>query len=232
MDHFKNIYSNKADAYEAMVAVEDYEGNILRTLADIRPFSNLDIVELGAGTGRLTYLLAPHVKSIRAYDAAPAMLDVAAAKLEKTDLTNWQTSVADNRSVPVEDKTADMAIAGWSLAHSVAWYPDSWQSEIGQMIAEMERILRPGGTLILLETMGTGSESPQPPTEGLAALYSWWEKTYGFQARAIRTDYQFDSPEQGAHLTRFFFGDELADRILAEQLTILPECTGVWWKTV
>ncbi|MEM7114082.1 MAG: class I SAM-dependent methyltransferase [Chloroflexota bacterium] len=231
MDHFQEIYKNKADAYEAMVAVEDYEGNILQTLEEIRPFANLDVIELGAGTGRLTCMLAPHVKSIRAYDGAPAMIAVATAKLEAMELAKWKTAVADNRSIPVEDKAADIAIAGWSLAHSVGWYPDSWQTEIGQMIAEMQRVLRPGGTLILLETLGTGHETPTPPTEGLAELYRWWETTYGFQHKAIRTDYQFDSPTHGAHLTRFFFGDELADRILAEQLTILPECTGIWWQT-
>ncbi|GEM_PF-6658666 len=29
---------------------------------------------------------------------------------------------------------------------------------------------------------------------------------------------------------RFFFGDDLADRILRDRLIILPECTGIWWR--
>ena len=73
-------------------------------------------------------------------------------------------------------------------------------------------------------------ETPAPPTEALAAFYAWMVDGMGYQHRWIRTDYRFDSPQQGADLTRFFFGDDLAARILADQLTVLPECTGVWWK--
>jgi len=34
----------------------------------------LDVVEFGAGTGRITRLLAPEVQSIRAFDASEHML--------------------------------------------------------------------------------------------------------------------------------------------------------------
>jgi hypothetical protein len=37
---------------------------------------------------------------------------------------------------------------------------------------------------------------------------------------------------EAEELTRFFFGDELANRIKNEGLLIVPECTGIWWKTV
>jgi hypothetical protein len=33
-------------------------------------------------------------------------------------------------------------------------------------------------------------------------------------------------------LVRFFFGDELADTVIERDKVILPECTGLWWKTV
>jgi len=106
----------------------------------------------------------------------------------------------------------------------------SYITEELKALAEMFRVLRPGGTAIILETMGTGQAEPFPPTEGLAAFYRWLQNEHGFQTTSIRTDYQFESPAEGQALLRFFFGDELADRIVEEQLTILPECTGVWWK--
>ena len=53
---------------------------------------------------------------------------------------------------------------------------------------------------------------------------------HGFNATWIRTDYEFASVPEAEELTRFFFGDALADRIEREQLLILPECTGLWWK--
>jgi hypothetical protein len=96
----------------------------------------------------------------------------------------------------------------------------------------MKRVLRPGGAIIILETLGTGRETPQPPAPALAAYYDWLENEHGFNHTWIRTDYRFASVDEAEALTRFFFGDNLAGRIRRDNLTILPECTGIWWRTV
>ena len=231
-DHFETIYATKADQYEAMVQREDYEGNILKTLQQIRPLAGIDAVEFGAGTGRLTLMLAPLVKSLRAFEGSQHMLNVAVGKLKASGLSNWQAQVADNRAIPSESTSADLAIQGWSFGHFCGWYPDSWREEAGKAISEMKRLLRPGGTIIMLETMGTGRETPFPPTAGLAEFYAWLEGENGFQNVNIRTDYKFVSLAEADQLTRFFFGDNLADEVVRKNWVILPECTGVWWKTV
>ncbi|HLV36293.1 MAG TPA: class I SAM-dependent methyltransferase [Spirillospora sp.] len=230
-DHFQDIYASKAAQYDELVSREDYQGNILPALADIRPLAGLEVIEFGAGTGRLTRLLAPHVKSIRAFDNAPHMLEIARATLEATGTANWTLEVGENHNLPAPDNSADLAIAGWSFGHQTGWNPDGWRESIGAALAEMQRVLRPGGTAIILETQGTGSETPNPPAPALAEYYHWLETEHGFSYRWIRTDYQFASVPEADQLTRFFFGDKLADRIVREQLVILPECTGIWWRT-
>jgi hypothetical protein len=97
---------------------------------------------------------------------------------------------------------------------------------------QMKRLLCPGGTMILLETMGTGRETPQPPRAYLAELYAWLEQEQGFSTQWIRTDYRFESLAEAEQLTRFFFGDELARTVAAKNWVILPECTGIWWLGV
>ena len=82
--------------------------------------------------------------------------------------------------------------------------------------------------MILLETLGTGSEAPAPPNDVLAEFYTWLESEKGFIREAVRTDYQFESVDEADRLTRFFFGDDLADRIRRENITRLPENTGIW----
>jgi ubiquinone/menaquinone biosynthesis C-methylase UbiE len=231
-DHFQRIYARHADQYEALVAREDYQGNILKALQKIRPLDDLDVVEFGAGTGRLTCLLAPQVKRIRAFDASQHMLDVAAAKLNQMAVGNWQVAVGDNRALPVDDHSADIAIEGWSFGHFCGWYPKTWRDEIGQALAEMARILRPGGTAIILETLGTGRTTPQPPTEELGAFYGWLGRDHNFSSTWIRTDYRFESLAEAEQLARFFFGDELAAQVVVNNWVILPECTGLWWKTM
>jgi ubiquinone/menaquinone biosynthesis C-methylase UbiE len=229
---YQEIYQTQAGKYDLLVSREDYQKNILRALDQVRPLDGLDVIELGAGSGRLTCMLAPIVRAILALDVSQHMLDVAIAKLEKTGLQNWRVAVADNRSLPVADRIADVSIAGWSLGHSTSWHAQTWHDEIGQVLAHMKRGLRPGGTVIILETLGTGWETPHPPTDALAAYYEFLEEEHGFSSTWIRTDYRFTSPSEAEDLTRFFFGDELADGVASEHLAILPECTGIWWLTI
>ena len=223
MPDYPAIYHTQAAQYDLMVSREDYQGCLLPALQAICPLAGLDVVELGAGTGRLTAQIAPLARSLVALDASEHMLAALCAKLPTVT-----TLAADNRALPLADGTADVVVEGWAIAHSVGWYPDSWREETGKALAEMVRLLRPGGTAIVLETLGTGNETPAPPNDGLAQFYAMLEDEYHFQRVALRTDYQFASPAEGQALMRFFFGDELADRIVAEQLTILPECTGIW----
>jgi ubiquinone/menaquinone biosynthesis C-methylase UbiE len=229
-DHFQAIYRARAAEYDALVSREDYQGRLLPALAAIRPLAGLDVVEFGAGTGRLTRLLAPEVALIVACDASAHMLAFAARQLAAGGLRNWRLAVADNRRLPLAARRADLALAGWSFGHSCGWHPASWRAEIDLALGEMRRVLQPGGVAVVLETLGTGRSTPAPPSPALAEYYAWLEREHGFAREWIRTDYRFASPEEAEALTRFFFGAELAERVARERLTILPECTGLWWR--
>jgi ubiquinone/menaquinone biosynthesis C-methylase UbiE len=229
-DHFLNIYQNDAERYERLISREDQRGNIFQTLMEIRPFSGLNVVEFGAGTGRLTRIMSVLAKHIYAFDLHSSMLREAYRVLSESGMENWTFTAADNRAMPVRSHIADIVIEGWSFAHVRGWYPDSWQQQTDKMLAEMQRILKPDGTMILIETMGTGFRQPTPP-ERLVPLYEYWENVHGLQYRWIRTDLQFASVEEADELMRFFFGDAAADTFVAGKNTIVPECTGFWWKS-
>lgn len=228
MPDYREIYRSRAADYERLVAREDYQGNILPALQQIRLLHELRAVELGAGTGRLTRLLVPFVKNVYLLDISEHMLQLAARKLSQGGWRNWTPAVADHRALPLTESCADVAIAGWSLGHLVGWHPDSWRQEIGQALAEMQRVLRPGGTIIILETQGTGRVTPRPPTAALTAYYDWLEQECGFHASWIRTDYRFRDIAEGRYLVSFFFGREAVSRLLRPDSVIVPECTGIW----
>src|SRR5262245_11798534 len=129
MPDYRAIYRNQAAQYELMVSREDYQGNLLPALNAVRSLKGLDIVELGAGTGRLTRQIAPLARSLLALDISDHMLDVLHEKLPRI-----RVAAADNRALPLSRGCADVVMAGWSVAHSVGWYPQTWREETGKAL--------------------------------------------------------------------------------------------------
>jgi ubiquinone/menaquinone biosynthesis C-methylase UbiE len=227
MPDYPYIYSHQAPDYEQLVIREDYQGNLLPALERIRPLAGLDVVEFGAGTGRVTALLRPFVRSIFFCDGSAHMLAIATAKL-KPDGFTLATAVADNRHIPAVDGRFDLAIAGWSFSNLMGVYPETWPAEVALVVGEMKRLLRPGGTAVIIETLGTGETTPRPPKEYLADYYRMLEEQYGFAATWIRTDYRFETTAEAEASLTFFFGPQVVERLDRQRLT-LPECTGIWW---
>jgi ubiquinone/menaquinone biosynthesis C-methylase UbiE len=226
----RNIYQSEGDRYEALIAREDFQGNIRRAIDEIISVDGLDVLDLGAGTGRLTLMLAPRAKSIRAFDASAEMLRVCRERLIAGGLSNWQVDVADHRQLPVRDHSADLVVSGWSVSYLAVWDQAHGTSELDIWLDEMKRVLRPGGMIILLESLGTGNEEPIR-LEHVESTYQWLDAN-SFQNKWIRSDYRFESVDEAADLAGFFFGSDMAVRIREKRSNILPECTGVWWKNI
>jgi ubiquinone/menaquinone biosynthesis C-methylase UbiE len=159
-DQQRKIYQSEGDRYQALVSREDYQGNILRAIDEIVSVEGLDVLDLGAGTGRLTLLLSARVKSIRAFDGSTEMLRICRERLTASDLSNWQVDVADHRQLPVPDHSVDLIVSGWSVAYLVVWNPETWRTELETWMNEMKRVLKPNGQIILFESLGTGNETP------------------------------------------------------------------------
>jgi len=224
----EEVYHEKSDKYERMVAREDWENNIPAPILGIRDLHGLDVIDTGAGTGRLACMFAPIARTMRAYDVAEEMLKVTRQKLAASGLSNWETAVADHRALPAADASADVILSGWSIVYTVVWEPENWRAELRKALVEMQRVLRPGGTLIILETNGTGYAAPTPPQDLLE--YFQYLEADEFTYSWIRTDYKFESMEEGKDLTTFFFGDGIVEKFSSTDPAILPECTGIWWK--
>lgn len=226
----KQVYESDAERYERLIRREDFHGNIPRALEHIIPVAGLDVLDLGAGTGRLTEMLAQRARRILAFDLSAHMLALTRDKLERIAPENGLAVVADHRFLPLPAASADVLVSGWSVSYLAVWNPQQWRPLLDSWLAEAKRVLRQGGMIILLESLGTGHTEPYHLPH-LENVYHWLEMS-DFASTWIRTDYRFDSLEEAIELTGFFFGDEMAQQVREQKLVILPECTGIWWKRV
>ncbi|MDP5276012.1 class I SAM-dependent methyltransferase [Chengkuizengella axinellae] len=225
MPNHTEIYKQKAEKYNELISKQN---TLTQMIEKIQPFESLDIVDLGAGTGRLTTELAEKANSIVAIDASEEMLKITVERLENARFTNWKTKVSDLRKLPLQDQSTDLIVAGWSICYLGSSNNPYWKEDIHRVMEEMKRVLRSSGTIIIFETLGTGVEQPSPP-DFLKPYFETLINGYSFSHDWIRLDYTFDNLNQAKELTRFFFGDDLGDQVLKENLVRLPECAGVWW---
>ncbi len=101
------------------------------------------VADLGCGTGGITAALAPHVARVVGYDASPAMLKAASRRCAELDNVAFER--CDLASTPAEDATFDAAMAVLVL---------SYVPEVGPVLAEAARILKPGGRLVVVDVAG------------------------------------------------------------------------------
>lgn len=217
---YEEIYRDHAEQYDRLVRAEDHAGQLGATLGALLELQDRVVVEVGAGTGRVTRMLVNGGAKVVASEAADGMFQLGKASVPEAE---W--ILADARDLPVPDQSADVGVAGWVFGHVRHWEPERWREEIGRGLDELARVVRPGGTLIVIETLGTGHRAPKPPNAELAEYYGWLETERGFVCQPIRTDYRFESPAEARELIGFFFGAAKAELI---QDATLPECTGVW----
>lgn len=227
MPNHKEIYNDQSLSYEEMISRQP---DLAQIIKEIKSFQGIDVLDMGAGSGRLSNFIAPEAKSLVCTDISKSMLDLLNDKLiNKMTARNWTTLVADHRELPIEDSSIDLVISGWSLCYLTNSDNEDGIENLEKIMKEMKRVLRPNGSIIILETLGTGTEEPNPP-QFLKEYYSLLETKYEFSHRWIRMDYEFANTSEAKRHTEFFFGAELAREIDEKQWSTVPECAGIWWK--
>ena len=229
VDHAQ-IYLRDPVRYDALVAAEDCDGALPALLATIAPdLRGGRALEVGVGTGRVTRLLLRAGAAVRGCEYAAPMLAVAHERLRAEGFADdaMDLTVGDAYTADFGAAWADVALAGWVFGHALRWHPDDWQRRITHALTAMRRALKPGGRLVVIETLGTGYPVPTP-SPGLMGYQRWLESEWGLARHELRTDYRFDSVDEAAAAMGFFFGEAMVEKVRAHAWCRVPECTGVW----
>jgi len=113
------------------------------------PLSDIRLLDAGCGTGAYSQALLRHVAHIDALDLNEGMLAVARAKLgaEETEgrIAFHRGSIA---ALPLPDESVDAAMINQVLHHLENGTDAGWPVH-AVVLAEMRRVLRPGGVLVI-----------------------------------------------------------------------------------
>lgn len=104
-----------------------------------------DAVEFGCGTGYFTKAIARNARHVVATDLSDKMLEVAHARLK--DVENISIQKADCSGTSFSEESLD-SVFMLNLIHVIA--------DSSQCLKESHRILRKGGSIIVLDFTGSG----------------------------------------------------------------------------
>jgi SAM-dependent methyltransferase len=108
------------------------------------------VLDLAAGTGKLTRLLVPRFGRVVAVEPDEAMLDVLAEVVPEAE-----TRLGSGERIPLGDGEVDCVF----VAEAFHWFASA------EVVAELARVLRPRGGLVLLWNIPTQEIDPPWPEE-------------------------------------------------------------------
>jgi len=130
----------------------------------------IDIADLGAGEAAISLLLARRARSVYCIDSSPRMVEIGTRLAQENGVGNLEYLLGDIESGPLHDASVDLSLLSQALHH--AEHPQ-------RGINEAARILRPGGSLIILDLKEHNFEKARDLYADLwlgfreSDLYSW-----------------------------------------------------------
>lgn len=102
------------------------------------------LADFGCGTGSLLLAAAPHLDQAHGLDASPEMLTAATSRVASYDLPNLTLHETELADTPLDTASLDAATCVLVLSYLE---PDDQAA----ILAEMRRVIRPGGTAVVLD---------------------------------------------------------------------------------
>ncbi len=143
--------------------------------------SDWTVADIGTGTGFLLPALADHFHHVIAVEPAHAMLQCARQRVAEHGAGNVTYHHGELGEVPIKDATCDLAIACLVLHHV---------PKPAAALAEMHRIIRPGGRVLIVE---------QDTHENQAFYETMQDTWWGFEANELTAQMQAAGFERVRH---------------------------------
>jgi SAM-dependent methyltransferase len=143
-DQVADAFGSTAATY--LTSPSHASGADLTTLAaEIASTPGATVLDLGCGAGHVSFAVAPHARSVTAYDLSPQMLATVAAAARERGLGNIGTQEGAAEALPFDDAAFDWVVSRFSAHH--------WQ-DVQRALGEVRRVLKPGGRVLFVDVAG------------------------------------------------------------------------------
>lgn len=124
--------------------------------ADIH--AGMTVLDVGAGTGDLSFAAASRGARVVAVDLSAGMLAVLARRASTAQLARIQPLVGTAAGLPLPDASVERIVTGFTVRNI---------GDLAAAFGEFRRVLRPGGRVVVLELS-------HPPSRAFAGVYSFY----------------------------------------------------------
>jgi len=113
-----------------------------KVIKEIKAVPHHAILDIATGTGDVAIAASGLDTQITGLDLSEKMLDVAREKVSKRGINNIELIKGDSENLPYDDATFDVVTVSFGVRNF---------EDLRKGLSEMQRVLKPGGKLIILE---------------------------------------------------------------------------------